>query len=76
MLIGWQGVGDGIALLIPKYMKDRPKQIDPVMAEPLEKESLTLKFILKRRLCPRNSESENNTEITAFISQEPHRSTL
>ena len=28
---------DGVALLVPKYMKGRPEQLDPVMAKPLRR---------------------------------------
>ena len=31
---------DGVALLVPKYMKGRPEQLDPVLAKPLRKQGL------------------------------------
>src|SRR5262249_50796618 len=31
---------DGVALLLPRYMKDRPEEVDPVMASPLRKAGL------------------------------------
>jgi hypothetical protein len=31
---------DGVALLVPAYMKDRPEQIDPIMASPLRDQGL------------------------------------
>jgi len=31
---------DGIALLVPAYMKERPEQIDPIMASPLREQGL------------------------------------
>jgi hypothetical protein len=31
---------DGVALLVPAYMKERPEQIDPIMASPLREQGL------------------------------------
>ena len=31
---------DGIALLVPAYMKERPERIDPIMASPLREQGL------------------------------------
>ena len=31
---------DGVALLVPTYMKERPEQIDPIMASPLREHGL------------------------------------
>jgi hypothetical protein len=31
---------DGVALLVPNYMKDRPEQLEPIMASPLSERGL------------------------------------
>ena len=31
---------DGVALLVPAYMKERPEQLDPIMASPLRERGL------------------------------------
>ena len=58
---------DGVALLVPKYMKGRPEQLDPVLAKPLRKQGL-LHLLEPESLVDKNATKELATALGVLIS--------
>jgi hypothetical protein len=58
---------DGVALLVPRYMKERPEQVDPIMASPLRERGL-LHILEPETLVDKPATEQLATALTNIIT--------
>lgn len=61
---------DGIALLVPTYMKGKPEEVDPIMAQPLSKAGL-LHILEPETLVDKGATQELAAAISGLIRSGP-----